>query len=304
MADQLTYHLVDVFTAVAFAGNPLAVVLGADGLDDGQLLALTREFNLSETAFPLPDRDGADYRLRIFMPGGELPFAGHPSVGSAFVMSSTGQVSRPRPGGSTTVRQSCGAGLLTIVVSADENGDVDRVELTAGEPQASAPADPAPLLDALGLSPADLAPGRAARVCATGISQCFLPVADGAVARISPRTGDLARLAAASGWQAVSVFSYDEERRVAHARVLADGIAWAEDPATGSAAASMGAWLAAEGLVPPDGTSSWRVEQGAEMGRPSALECSVTVDAGRATTCRVARRVAAVATGEIAVPAR
>ncbi|HUZ20224.1 MAG TPA: PhzF family phenazine biosynthesis protein [Acidimicrobiales bacterium] len=305
MVDRLTYHLVDVFTAVPFAGNPLAVVLGAGGLDDRQLLALTREFNLSETAFPLPpDRHGADYRLRIFMPGGELAFAGHPSVGAAFVMASTGRVSGPRPGASATIRQSCGAGVLPIVVSADEHGALHRIELTAGEPEASAPTDAAPLLGALGLSPADLAPGRAARVCASGVAQCFLPVVDGAVSRIAPRVGDLARLAAASGWQAVSVFSYDEQRRVAHARVLADGIAWAEDPATGSAAASMGAWLAAEGIVPSEGTNGWRVEQGEEMGRPSVLECSVTVEDGRATVCRVAGRVAPVATGEIAVPAR
>ena len=101
---RLRYRIVDEFTDRPFRGNPLAVVLDADELDSGQLQALAREFNLSETAFPLTaDRAGADYRLRIFMPGKELPFAGHPSVGAAWVMAAEGRIAITAP--STTVTQ-------------------------------------------------------------------------------------------------------------------------------------------------------------------------------------------------------
>ena len=176
---RLRYRIVDVFTDRPFRGNPLAVVLDADELDSGQLQALAREFNLSETAFPLTaDRAGADYRLRIFMPGKELPFAGHPSVGAAWVMAAEGRIAITAP--STTVTQSCGAGLLPLRLTVRPQGDVGLVELTAGPPSAGPPADPAPVLAALGLDEGDLVPGRALRVCSTGLVQGFLCVRDGA----------------------------------------------------------------------------------------------------------------------------
>ncbi len=106
--------MVDVFTDRAFAGNPLAVVLGADALADHQLQALAREFHLSETAFPVdPGGEGADYRLRIFTPSVELPFAGHPSVGTAWLMVHLGRLAPGR------VVQRCGAGDLPLEVAVD-----------------------------------------------------------------------------------------------------------------------------------------------------------------------------------------
>src|SRR5687767_14016150 len=110
---ELDYHVVDVFTADAFAGNPLAVVLDADALSGEQLAALAMEFNLSETAFPMFSSvpSGADYRLRIFTPGSELPFAGHPSVGTAWLLASLQLVAYGR------VVMSCGARLLPLTVA-------------------------------------------------------------------------------------------------------------------------------------------------------------------------------------------
>src|SRR3954454_11887882 len=160
---DLTYHVVDVFTDRAYAGNPLAVVLDADDLSTAQMQALAREFNLSETAFPLRD-DSADYHLRIFTPYAELPFAGHPSVGTAWLLASLGRVGLGR------VVQRCGAGLLPLVVSAD------GAELTAGTPSAGEPLDPAPLLAALGLFSVD-AGGAPPRRCSTGLAQVFVEVA-------------------------------------------------------------------------------------------------------------------------------
>src|SRR5687767_15174837 len=127
--DPLSYEIVDVFTATAFAGNPLAVVLDADALSGDQLQALAREFNLSETAFPVTpsagDRAaGADYRLRIFTPALELPFAGHPSVGAAWVMARLGRV------GPGIVRHARGAGVLSLSVEASSRMEgPGRVEL-------------------------------------------------------------------------------------------------------------------------------------------------------------------------------
>jgi trans-2,3-dihydro-3-hydroxyanthranilate isomerase len=277
---MLTFHVVDVFTDVAFAGNPLAVVLDGEDLSGEQMLALAREFNLSETAFPLRD-DEADYLLRIFTPGGELPFAGHPSVGTAWLLQSLGRVAAGR------VVQRCGAGLLPLSVSAE------RVELTSGTPSTGEPFDAGPILLAHGVT--DVA-GSAARVCSTGLRQAFAEAASvDAVRRAHP---------SADGWpdvETVSVFAWDAATRRAYTRVFAGPVGVPEDPATGSAATAFGAWLAASGYV-PDGETAYVVEQGVDMGRPSRLDCTVVTRDGVAVECRVAGSVVPIATGAIREP--
>ena len=283
-AETLPYEVVDVFTDRAFAGNPLAVVLDADALSTEQLQSIAREFNLSETSFPMaPDKDGADYRLRIFTPAQELPFAGHPSIGAADVMLRLGRVSAGR------VVQSCGAGLLALQVGADE------VTLTGGEPSWGEPLDPDGLLAAVGLTTADLdgAPRRAG----CGLDFTFLPVAADALARVDV---DM-RAVAEHGSTGVSVFAWDGA--VARARVFAAGAGVPEDPATGSAAVALGVCLVVGGLVPADGTTSYDVLQGVEMGRPSHLRCAVVARAGAPIETRVTGSTVPVARGEIRVPA-
>ncbi len=240
----LAYQVVDVFTGTAFTGNPLAVVLDTDGLSTAQLQALANEFNLSETAFPQRS-EVADYRLRIFTPATELPFAGHPSVGAAWVMAQLGRVARG------PVTMECGAGVLPLQV-----GD-DDVTLTGGDPTLSGPLDAAPLLAAVGLDAADLA--GEPRLAGTGLEWVCLPVRDDAVARSRP--ADLSAVPGAG----VSVYALDG--REAHARVFAGGVGVAEDPATGSAALALGVHLAGSGLL----TGAYVVRQGFEMGRPSVL---------------------------------
>ena len=128
MSTSLDYHVVDVFTDTAFKGNPLAVVLDAGGLSTAAMQAVAREFNLSETVFPLPpDHPEADYRLRIFTPQAELPFAGHPSVGAAWLLASIGRLPVASP--VSVVTQSCLAGLLPLTI-ASADGVPTRVELT------------------------------------------------------------------------------------------------------------------------------------------------------------------------------
>ncbi|HET6817480.1 MAG TPA: PhzF family phenazine biosynthesis protein [Mycobacteriales bacterium] len=282
----LDYQVVDVFTTTPYAGNPLAVVLGADDLSTGQLQSLAREFNLSETAFPMAaTQDGASYRLRIFSPATELPFAGHPSVGAAWVMRRLGRI------GDGQVVQECGAGLLPLTVT------VDAITLTGGQASLGGPLDASPFLAAVGLGSGDLA-GTPVRWAGCGLEFAFVHVRDEALARCEP---DLALLASL-GNGGVSVFAPHGDRM--HVRVFAGGVGVPEDPATGSAALGLGVFLAGSGLLSGDGRSSYVVEQGVEMGRPSRLDCSVEIRAGAVTSATVSGSVVPIAEGRIAVPAR
>jgi trans-2,3-dihydro-3-hydroxyanthranilate isomerase len=281
----LHYRVVDVFTERPFAGNPLAVVLDADDLATEDLQAIALEFHLSETAFPMqPTQPGADYRLRIFTPETELPFAGHPSIGAAWVLAHLGRIDRGR------VVQECGAGLLPIEV------DEAEATLTGGAPHVGPELDAAAVLMAVGLSPADLA-GWATRSAGTGIDFGYLAVRDDAVARAVP---DLPRLRALGG-AGVSVFSYDGAGGV-HARVFAAGAGVPEDPATGSAALGLGAYLVAVGALAGEGETSYVIRQGEELRRPSTLSCAVRAEGGAAVECRVTGRVVPVASGELRRP--
>jgi trans-2,3-dihydro-3-hydroxyanthranilate isomerase len=283
----VAYEIVDVFTDRPFVGNPLAVVYGGADLAGDQMHTLAREFNLAETVFVLPPTtDQATYRARIFTPEAELPFAGHPSVGAAVTSMRRGLFGVGR------VVQECGAGLLTIEVGSSS------AVLTGGTPTLGEPLDPAELLAMAGLG-ADAYAGSelaAPRSAGCGLSWVFLPVRRDALAAV--HIDDLA--AARLGVTELSVFSWDDGE--ARARVFVPGAAVPEDPATGSAALGLGVWLVASALRPPDGTSSYRIHQGIEMGRPSLLECTVTASAGAATSATVAGHVAPIARGEIAVP--
>ena len=283
-AMTLSYEVVDVFTDRPFAGNPLAVVLDADDLSAGQMQALAAEFALSETAFPLRPDDGSDYRLRIFTPEVELPFAGHPSVGAAWVLHRLGRL----PAGD--VVQSCGAGRLAVRVSAEQ------VVLAGSPPRCGPELDPGPLLAAVGLGAADLA--GTPRTAGAGLDFTFLPVTAGAVARAVP---DLAALRALPLGAGLSVTALDLAAGEAHSRVFVPSVGIAEDPATGSAAVGLGAYLAGAGLL-RDGEASYVVRQGAELGRPSTLRCTVRVQAGAAVATSVAGGVVAVARGEVRRP--
>lgn len=282
----LSYEIVDVFTDRPFAGNPLAVVFGAEGLATGQMQALALEFNLSETVFVLPPTQvGATYRARIFTPVEELPFAGHPSVGAAVTASRRGMF----PAGPVT--QECGAGVLPIEVVGT------GATLTGGTPTLGPELDPEPLLELAGLTADDHA-GPPPRVAGCGLEFPYLPVRPEAVvrARVNPVA------AVRYGIAHVSVFSWDADAQTAHARVFVPGLGVPEDPATGSAALGLGVWLVASGLLPGEGLSSYDVRQGVEIGRPSALTCTVTAADGAAVGATVAGQVVPVARGEIIVP--
>ncbi len=176
----------------------------------------------------------------------------------------------------------------------------DGARLTGGPVSLRPGPDPVALGAALGLGPDDVT-GRPAHLVGCGLEFTQLDVHPGAVARAVPDRRALAALLPAEVGGGVSVLGRgpDGEHTV---RVFAGGLSWEEDPATGSAALATGVWLAAEGLV-PGGTSSYRLHQGAALLRPSVLDCTVTVDGGRAVSATVAGDVHPVSRGEIAVPA-
>ncbi|MDK3258082.1 PhzF family phenazine biosynthesis protein [Blastococcus capsensis] len=294
----LDYEVVDVFAARAFAGNPLAVVFDADDLSTEQCQTLANEFHLSETSFlcsptePGADHPGsaggprADYRIRIFTPFAELPFAGHPSVGAAHTLVRTGRL----PAG--TLRQECGAGVLDVVV------DSDGATLSGGRPTLSDGPDPGLLAAAMGLAPADIT-GVPADVAGCGLPFAYLSVRPDAVDRAVPDPRALAALGVGEG---VSVLSWDADSGTAYARVFAADLSWGEDPATGSAALGTGVWLVESGLLAPEGTSSFVVRQGEKLGRPSVLECTATASGSKAVAATVRGAVVPVAGGRIRVP--
>ncbi len=297
--DSLAFEVVDVFAARPFSGNQLAVVLDAGSLTTAQCQTLAAEFGYSESTFvsaptdPTADHPGpaggpqADYRVRIFTPRTELPFAGHPSVGTAHTLVRLGR----SPAG--VLRQQCGVGIVDVEV------DRDGARLTGGPVSLRPGPDPAALGAAVGLPAADVT-GRPAHLVGCGIDFAQLEVHPAALDRAVPDPAALGRLL--PGVQGgVSLIAWDPAARRGTVRVFAAGLDFREDPATGSAALGTGIWLAAEGLV-ADGVTDYLLDQGAAVGRPSELAGRVTAEAGRAVAVSVAGAVRPVAAGTIRVP--
>jgi trans-2,3-dihydro-3-hydroxyanthranilate isomerase len=253
----LRFDVLDVFTDTPFAGNQLAVVHGAEDLSTEQMRTIAAEFGYSETTFPLPPtQPGADYRVRIFTPSGELPFAGHPSVGTSWLLARDGVIGRG------PAVQECLAGLLPVVV--DERGS----RISGGRRTVGPRLDRAALAASVGLTVDDLSdvdPG----VAGCGLEFAYLAVRPDAVARAVANPQALRTASADRGLQ---VFSLSDGQ--AHVRVFVGDV---EDAATGSAALGLCVFAIDRGLIGE--TADIVVRQGIEMGRPSTLYCSVTPEA-------------------------
>ena len=311
---RLAYDVVDVFTDRPFAGNPLAVVHGAASLTTEQLQAIALEFNLSETAFPMPatpqeESAGADYRVRIFTPGGEVPFAGHPTLGTAWVLARSGVLA---PGDRL---QACGAGLIAVSLPHELDGPVELTAEPRDPARPLAAADAAELATLVGLEAADLEGDGYAAGC--GLTWLYLPVGADAVARARPssrRVGeagvDLSGLrdpvdgivVFATGAGDLLGPAADGADVAVHCRVFVPGYGIPEDPATGSAGVALGLVLVASGRARPDGATTYRVLQGLEMGRRSLLSGRVDAVEAAAVVSRIAGQVVSVASGTLAVP--
>ena len=288
---QLTFHTLDVFTKQKFCGNPLAVVLGADALSTEQMQAITREFNLSETIFVMqPANPAHTARVRIFFPGGEMPFAGHPTLGCATLLAEM----KYKPGCSfeTTIRLEEAAGVVAVKVS--RIGDVPRAQLTAPVvPFAVAIDLPAVELvaRALSLQPADIGFDRhGPGVFEGGPRFFFVPVKSrAALAGCVVCEPYWSEMIAGLGVDNAYVYTRGGDHAATdyRARMFAPTGGIPEDPATGSATALLAAQLLqAEALN--DKTHKWQLEQGYEMGRPSDLFLEADVNQGKLAAVRVA----------------
>jgi trans-2,3-dihydro-3-hydroxyanthranilate isomerase len=274
---KLDYLLLDVFTRDRLRGNPLAVVLRADGLLDDQMQRIASEFNLSETVFvtkPRAERYSA--AVRIFTPQVELPFAGHPTVGAAVVLGLELK--------SSAIRIEEKIGTITCVIEKlDKQRGNARFALPHLPEVAGRPPDKTPIALALGLEPEDVGFGmHHPSVYSAGVIFYLVPVKSAAVlARATPRSG---------GWNEVfplghnSVYAYTETPTEPDndfaARMFAPGMGLGEDPATGAAAAALIGELAQDAA---DGQTEYVIRQGTEMGRPSRIIVQIRKDGDRLT---------------------
>ena len=284
---RLRFHTLDVFTDTPFGGNPLAVVLDADALSGERMQAIAAEFNLSETVFVLkPAKAGGNRRkLRIFTPQVELPFAGHPTVGTSFLLAKLNLVEMNSVQMVMVLEE--GVGDVPVKVQSGSDGPRSTQMSVPRMPERGpGPPSRADLAAMLSLSETDLLPGHAAWSC--GVPFLFLPVRDReAIARAKMRVDLWGKLL--SGWWAKSVFLFTTDTVTKdaqiHARMFAPAMGVPEDPATGSAASALAGLL--HDQEPRDATRRWRIEQGFEMGRPSLIELEADVSAGRITAVRV-----------------
>jgi trans-2,3-dihydro-3-hydroxyanthranilate isomerase len=285
------FATLDVFTQRRFAGNPLAVVLEAEGLETDVMQAIAREFNHPETVFVFAPADaGHRARVRIFTPVQELPFAGHPTVGTAVLLALCDGAAA---GSDLVLEEGLGAVRCTVE-SVNGAGGAARFAIPKLPREVGPAADTAAIAAALSLEPSDI-DGRPARGSA-GIPFTFVPVGSlAAVARCRP---DPAQFDAAFPDGAVYVFCSETAEPGHHfrARMFAPSLGIAEDPATGSAAAAF-AGLVASRLG--DGNHTIAIEQGYEMGRPSLIRLTAAVSAGRLASASIGGDAVVVTEGTI-----
>ena len=300
---KLTFHTLDVFTTRKFAGNPLAVVLGADLLTTEQMQTITREFNLSETTFVMkPESPNNTAKVRIFFPGGEMPFAGHPTLGTAILLAELN--SKPGCAISTEIRLELKAGLTPVKVTriADQCSGIFTAPIIPFMPNVSLP-DVARTAQALNLNPDDIGfDGHKITSIEGGPRFFFVPVKTRAALEKSqvrePYWSPLIK--PMQGVDAAYIYTRggDSKNTNFRARMYGPTTGIPEDPATGSATALLAAQLlGAEKLY--DGTHQWQLEQGFEMGRPSDLRLEADVKSGKLTAVRVGGSAIQLMSGEI-----
>ena len=297
---------VDVFTERPFGGNPLAVFHQAEGLTEEEMQQLAMEMNLSETTFVLPSRaPGADFKVRIFTPTSELPFAGHPVVGTHWALARLGRVELREP--VTKVCFELGVGVLPADLHV-AGGQVERVVMTQDRPRfLDTLEEVGELAAGLGLPPEAITEtGLPVQLVSTGIPQMMVPARSLAeVQRLAADRLDVAtltRVCRAARTDCVMVFCLETEDAEAtvHTRMFAPSLGVPEDPATGSANGALGAYLVRHRVVPvTEPTTYITSEQGLELGRPSTLYVEVDSRGEEVTAVRVGGQVVEVAEGEV-----
>jgi trans-2,3-dihydro-3-hydroxyanthranilate isomerase len=303
---DFSYCTVDVFTDVPFGGNQLAVFPDARGIPEHRLLDVTREFNYSETTFVYPpEAAGHTRRVRIFTPGGEVPFAGHPTVGTAHVLAAIGEI--PLTGETTRIVLGENVGPVPVSIRARDGEPVFAQLTVARLPEVVAPPPSREALaDVLGLDVADLRDGEwSPQALSCGLPFLFVPLRDlAAVQKARVRMEPWERALARTATPEIFVFAAGGERAGSdfHARMFAPGLNVPEDPATGSACAALAGYLAPrDARRAAGGTLRWTIEQGFEMGRPSMLEVEADVTSGQVSGVRVGGASVLVARGAMTI---
>lgn len=271
---KLRYHLVDVFTNRAFGGNPLAVFTNGRGLSTELMQSIAKELNLSETTFVLPPEDPSnDYRVRIFTPGNELPMAGHPTIGTSFILALEQMIELGSE--ETTVKLEEGVGTISV-----------RLEFKQGRPNLIWMQQPLPtfgprlenvggVAEMLSTAPDAIETGWPIQVVSCGVPFLYVPLKDlRAIRSVRFRLDVSERVMAGLDVTEVFVFTTETELEGSsvHSRMFAPALGIYEDPATGAASGPLGCYLVHYQVFPGNTRSEFISEQGIEMGRPSIVK--------------------------------
>jgi trans-2,3-dihydro-3-hydroxyanthranilate isomerase len=286
---RIEFRLVDVFTDRPLAGNQLCVVPDGAGVPDALMQELAREIGFSETTF-VTEAAADRYAMRIFTPGAEIPFAGHPSLGTAFVLASEGRID-----GHAVQSVASGEFILDVDLEASTAWmDQGMPKLGPGAPDLRAVAA------AAGLVEADLHPGLPPQVVSAGLPHLMVSLAEpDLLGRARPDPDSLRDLLGGLGADGYYLFFFDPDSNHASARMFGPGLGLLEDPATGSAAGPLGAYLARRGALQP---GRMTVSQGVEMGRPSLLMVDVSETEGELSVS-IGGGVTIVGRGHFDIPA-
>jgi trans-2,3-dihydro-3-hydroxyanthranilate isomerase len=279
---QYSFLVCDVFTQSSFGGNPLAVVLDAQGLSSEQMQNIAREFNYSETTFVLPPQRGGDFQVRIFTPSSEVPFAGHPNIGTAFVLAKKGLVKTP------IVVFEEKAGVVPVSIDVNEGGNL-FTELTAPERLSlSAEFSVELLAEVLSLSGSDIEVSRHQPIQAS-VGLPFIMVelnSLDALQQAKVNTVALEQLLAESDSPFIHIYYRSNDDFDIRTRMFAPTDGVPEDPATGSANCALAALLAKLDLR-ESFVQTHLIAQGVEMGRPSQLKTTVVKNNGEINEVKI-----------------
>ena len=302
----LEFYQLDVFTDVPLGGNPLAVFPDGTGLDGATMQALAREMNLSETTFVFPS-ENATRKVRIYTPGAEIPLAGHPTIGTWWLMGELGEVDLPNEG-VTRITQETGAGILPVDIHS-KNGAPEKVVMVQTLPEFTGVIeDTARLASCLGAEQEMVLQSPASQVVNTAIPQLMVPFRSLKDLQAIPSGGSgaaLTELVREVGSECAMCYTLEtvDPSATVHCRMFAPGIGVPEDPATGSAAGALGSYLVRHGIIKPeDGVARVVVEQGLEIERPSRIEVEVSVSgAGEISEVRVGGKAITIIKGEVSL---
>jgi trans-2,3-dihydro-3-hydroxyanthranilate isomerase len=286
---RLHYHKVDVFTDRAFGGNPLSVFINGRGISGEMMQTLAKELNLSEATFVLPPVNPANsYKLRIFTPGKELPMAGHPTVGTTFILARENMIERQ--GDSTTIVLEEGVGDIPVELEYKDD-QPGMIWMTQPKPQFGKQAtaeERTSIAAMLSLPESSLDDRYPVQIVSSGVPFLYVPIKDLASIRNVRFNVEInERIMKGFGTTEVFVFTSEVEGRnsTVHSRMFAPGMGLTEDPATGAASGPLGAYLVHYGIArDPQHILS---EQGIEMGRPSYIHIQIATQGDEITSARI-----------------